>query len=334
MCCNHGNDASQASLSAAALLVGSLDQDAVTRAVGREARPTGSEPACTLKMLWPAVLALLRRRLAPDLAAATSTGSNHEINQDSLLQPPSGSALLAVADGVSQSNGGDKASRIAVLALALSCPTDRKALEKAAFAADAAVKESFALFGAGRPAQTTLVAATVRRGAIADYLSIGDSRVYLLRPRGVLSRSYTCEQLTVDQTHGERKKRVAYRHPEKYRDDMMFHAIGAGLVADEVRAERRSIPPGGLLVLATDGFFRGMGADHRGQIALLAASHSGANAAQLARLLVAEAAQRFDTGDDITVAVIIPCYWLGVRWPFWAALGLMLPIIYVTGICF
>jgi serine/threonine protein phosphatase PrpC len=192
-------------------------------------------------------------------------------------------------------------------------------LTQLAFAANDFVKRCYELFDAGKPGQTTLVAARVRRLAIAEYMSIGDSRAYMLTPQGFLKRRYRCKQITTDQTHGERKKRVTYKEPDKFRNDMMIHAIGAGLIAEEIETGTVSIPPGGMLLLATDGFFNGMGEDHCSQIARLADKYCGMGMQKLAAALVSEAAENFDTGDDITVAVISPAYLAGARWPFWGA---------------
>lgn len=258
-------------------------------------------------------------RFTPDAGVSTRRGSSHDLNQDCGLAPVPGFPVIAVADGISRSNRGEVASRLALMPFAMSRITGCNDLEQLAFAANDFVKRCYELFDAGRPGQTTLVAARVRRLVVAEYISIGDSRAYMLVPHGFLKRKYRCKQITTDQTHGERKKRVAYNQPDKYRDDVMVHAIGAGLVLEEIETGTVSIPSNGMLLLATDGFFKGMGDEHCRQIALLADKHCGLGMQKLADALVSEAAENFDTGDDITVAVISPAYLAGARWPFWGA---------------
>lgn len=271
--------------------------------------------------------------LSPDMGVATRRGSSHEVNQDSWLMPAPGFPVIAVADGVSKSNQGENASCLALMPFGLSRETGCRELEQLVFAANDWVKQCYRLFDQERVGQTTLVAGSIKRGAVAHYISIGDSRVYLLQPKGFFRRGFICRQVSTDQTHGERKKRVTYKQPERYRDDMMIHAIGAGLIRDEVQARSLLIPPGGLLLFATDGLFKGMGDADCEHIARLAAEHCGKSAADIAEALVSEAAVNFDTGDDITVAVVVPAYLAGARWPFWTAAVLVLAGLLGTAIC-
>lgn len=269
-------------------------------------------------VLWSCISRLFC--LVPDMGMASRKGSSHNVNQDYGLLPRPGSPVIAVADGVSRSNRGEVASRLALMPFAMSRPVGLAGLEQLAFVAHDFVTRCYRLFGEDRVGQSTLVAARVSRLAVAEYVSIGDSRAYMLAPHGFLQRRYRCKQITTDQTHGERKKRVAYTQPDKYHDDMMVHAIGAGLLPDEIQSGKVSIPPGGLLLLTTDGFFKGMGEDHCGEIARLANKHCAKRMQELAEALVSEAADNFNTGDDITVALISPAYLAGARWPFWMAL--------------
>lgn len=277
--------------------------------------PEDRRSGCTL--LWSIISRL--PCLVPGSGVVSRKGSSHEVNQDCGLVPCPGFPILAVADGVSKSNRGEVASRLALMPFAMSRFTGCSNLKQLAFTANDLVRRCYGLFEEERTGQCTLVAARLKRLAVAEYLSIGDSRVYLLEPYGFLIRRYRCKQITFDQTHGERKKRVAYKQPDKYRDDMMIHAIGVSLIEDEIETGSVCIPPNGILLLATDGFFKGMGEEHCELIARLAEKHCSKEMQPLAAALVEEAAQNFDTGDDITVAVISPAYLAGARWPFWVA---------------
>ena len=85
-----------------------------------------------------------------------------------------------------------------------------------------------------------------------------------------------------------------------------------------------------MLLLATDGFFKGMGDNHCQQIARLAEKHCSNRMQEFADALVEEAAQNFDTGDDITVALASPAYLAGARWLFWGALTAALFTLVIT----
>jgi len=139
--------------------------------------------------------------VATDPAVARSdTGRVRERNEDRwLARRYAGTVLLAVADGVGGSSGGDIASGVTVetLAAVFAAPTFREsarsALADAIGRANAAVLRRSAELGHPQAA-STLVAAAIR-GREACVANVGDSRAYLIR-RG------TPRQITTDHAGG------------------------------------------------------------------------------------------------------------------------------------
>lgn len=126
----------------------------------------------------------------------TDTGRVRDGNEDRyLVREERGVTLLAVADGVGGSSGGEIAADAALVELGLrffTAPPDRAtsdALAEAMRNANAAVLRA-ARDSGHRDAATTIVAAAVRAES-AVIANLGDSRAYLIRD-GV------CRQLTED----------------------------------------------------------------------------------------------------------------------------------------
>jgi len=126
----------------------------------------------------------------------TDTGRVREGNEDRyLVREEHGTTLLAVADGVGGSSGGEIAADAALVELGLrffAAPRDRPtsdALAEAMRDANAAVLRAARATG-HRDAATTIVAAAVRDDS-AVIANLGDSRAYLIRD-GI------CRQLTED----------------------------------------------------------------------------------------------------------------------------------------
>jgi len=126
----------------------------------------------------------------------TDTGRVREGNEDRyLVREERDITLLAVADGVGGSSGGEIAADAALAELGIrffGAPADQPtsdALAEAMRDANAAVLRAAASSG-HRDAATTIVAAVVRENE-AIIANLGDSRAYLIRDG-------TCRQLTAD----------------------------------------------------------------------------------------------------------------------------------------
>lgn len=263
-------------------------------------------------------LGKLLKNLEPDMAVSSRKGSDgRPVNQDAVMLTRGRIPRIGVADGISNSNQGQIASKLAFIPFLLAPATSTKGLSKLAVISHALVCEIYRMFGQTKVGGTTLVVAELHRGAVATLLSIGDSRAWLLTPRGLFRRRFVCRQITVDQVYGELKKRRRIENQERFPDHVMFQSIGSGLIESEVVPQRVIIPAGGMLVLATDGLFQKMD-DVCAEIAAVASEVSLSGAEMLVEALVQRAVD-LESTDDISVAVLLPSYLLGARWPFWSA---------------
>lgn len=262
---------------------------------------------------------LWRRRLERYISRAevycqSMQGAGHPVNEDAvgfLTSPP----RLMVADGISQGNRSERASKVAIELFSESRSMSDRELKERVFQADIKVRGFYEELREEKGG-TTLVVAEIRRGCVASILNIGDSRAYLITRRP-FSRTYTCRQVTVDQTFGELKKKAEIGTPQGYPDHVMIHAIGYGLLEAEVNITKVEIPPYAFLVLCTDGAFKTLGVDPAGELSELACR--AASASMLGKAIVERAIAKGEI-DDVTVAVFRPRFLAGARWPFWAAL--------------
>ena len=174
-----------------------------------------------------------------DVAARSDPGLVRERNEDRwLVRTRAGTTLLAVADGVGGTEGGEIASTAAIEAIGSTFvapsyrESSRTSLADAVQAANAAVLE--AAGRAGLPnAATTLVAVAVR-GSQAVIANLGDSRAYLVRGTEV-------RQLTTDHS-GDTPRSIT-----------RFAGDGRGAQPDIFM---ETLQPGDRLVLCSDGLTR------------------------------------------------------------------------------
>ena len=179
------------------------------------------------------------RRVTDPAVARSDIGQVRERNEDRwIARRYAGTVLLAVADGVGGSSGGEIASAVTVdtLAAAFAAPRSRESTRTALAAAiqranEAVLRRSAEL---GHPqAASTLVAAAIR-GREACVANVGDSRAYLIR-RG------TSRQITTDHAGGPASSIVRF--------------IGdARGVQPDIFVE--TLDPGDQLVLCSDGLTR------------------------------------------------------------------------------
>jgi protein phosphatase len=210
-------------------------------------------------------LPALPETLAIAVAAATDTGGRPS-NEDAALAielaaPDRGKAgspafLLAVADGMGGHAGGEVASRLAIETIRDAVKPggdgDAALLLKQAFrrANEVIVAEAAATGAAGMG--TTLTAA-ILRGKYATVASVGDSRAYLLRGRGVTQvtkdHSLVAEQVAA----GELSREEARTSPQR---NILTHALGTQpkLARDLPAVFELTLLPEDRLLLCTDGF--------------------------------------------------------------------------------
>ena len=182
-------------------------------------------------------------------AYASETGSGHERNEDCCSHVPSAErpGFCGVADGVGGGAHGEIASSV-LLTHCAQAPKetycDPAKLIDWLTRADAQVREAIAR----RTDQTgaaTLAAAWFPTQSTAYVLSVGDCRVYQLKPH---KHRYVIEQLTVDQTYAS----LAQQPPLNGSPDDPARMVGSGAVGipPVVKAQIRERE---LLLLCSDG---------------------------------------------------------------------------------
>ncbi len=202
---------------------------------------------------------------------ATDVGRQRQHNEDTVLvleanqggdnpMPPFG--LFVLADGMGGHRAGEVASGLAARTVAgyvvqhvyLSAlsrrehgagePSLKEVLVEAVNLANTAVAAEVP--GGG----TTLICAMVL-GTRAYIANVGDSRAYLVLPEGLerITRDHSLVDRLVEL--GQLTTTEAANHPQK---NVLYRAVGQGGVL-EVDVFVRSIPPGGRLLLCTDGLW-------------------------------------------------------------------------------
>ena len=193
------------------------------------------------------------------MAALTDRGLKRPTNQDAVLaqELPGESILLAVADGVGGTEGGETASAEtieALLAELANAPDDdpTAALERAFSVANQRVRARAVERPELEGMASTLAAALVR-GDKAWVASAGDSRVYRFHKGRLrqltVDHTWVAEQLRAGRLTDEEAKISAFRN-------VITRAIG---IADAVEPDTVGpikLPNGSLLLLCSDGLYR------------------------------------------------------------------------------
>ena len=181
------------------------------------------------------------------LVAKTDIGSQRSENQDSYRggRRPDDAVWGAVCDGMGGARGGRLASTMAVDALQ---QAGRALLESAVEQANRSVYEKArgtpSLSGMG----TTVVCALVR-GGLAQYVHVGDSRIYLFRNNKLLqlTKDHSMVQEMVEQ--GALTEEEAQNHPRK---NLITRALGVGRDVEADFGEKE-VSPRDILLLCSDG---------------------------------------------------------------------------------
>lgn len=228
-------------------------------------------------------------------AAQTDVGLLRTQNQDEAVatELPGGAVLLAVADGVGGSPGGDVASLTAMSALVRELTERGPAQMEAAIAS--ANEEVLALQKTRLEwinMATTLVAATIE-GHAARIANLGDSRAYVLIDGRLKQVSRDDSWVSDVVESGELTLEQAERHP--YRN-VVTRGIGIAGAAQPTFYDV-GLGPGDAILLATDGLFK-MVPDE--EIERLLAGNQGAEKAAAALVDAANAAGGM---DNIGVAI-------------------------------
>jgi serine/threonine protein phosphatase PrpC len=237
---------------------------------------------------------------ALEAAVASDTGTERQHNEDFCRHELYGptEALVAVADGVSGTVGGETASRMAIettfrayreqpAALSLG-----KRLARAAQQANIDVYDYAIVVTELRGMATTLTAIAIEQGELAA-VHVGDSRLYLVRDQKIA-------QLTKDHTVTAEKVRLgllsetrARHHPDR---STLTRSLGRELIVGLDRFTRRVLQ-GDTLVLCSDGLYNVL---EESEIARMVCDQ---DASAACREMV-EAANQLGTLDNLTVAIV------------------------------
>jgi protein phosphatase len=236
---------------------------------------------------------------AVQVAALTDAGTARGHNEDACGTAAEGElcGLVAVADGVSQSQAGEVASDLAIGSLlrafgeGASAPAGQR-LYRAVQQANIEIYDKAVAVPELRGMSTTLTAAVVERGELTA-VHVGDSRLYLVRGREIV-------QLTKDHTVAAEKVRMRLMSAERARShpdrSVLTRSVGRELIVSRDRVGRR-LAQGDLLVACTDGLH---GVLDDAEIAKLV---DGRSADEACRALL-EAANRRGTPDNLSAAVL------------------------------
>jgi protein phosphatase len=237
---------------------------------------------------------------ALEVASLTDVGTEREHNEDSCAHTHDAvtAALVVVADGVSSSEAGETASKMAVESTLRSFreqPPDlpaAKRLHRAVQQANIDIYDLAIVVPELRGMATTVTAVAVDGGKVAA-AHVGDSRLYLVR-------AGRATQLTKDHTLAADRARMgliserrAREHPDR---STLTRSVGRELIAAVDRLTT-SIAQGDALLVCSDGLYNVLGDDE------LAGLVGGRSAASACAALVEEANRR-GTLDNLTAAVI------------------------------
>ena len=232
---------------------------------------------------------------------ATDVGRRRDHNEDEqkIFTAEDGSLVLVVADGMGGHLAGEIASKMAIdtLERELTHPATNPAaaLRAAIEQANKEIWQAAAADPQKAGMGTTIVAAVVV-GSTAYLANAGDSPAYLVR-------AHATEQLTDD--HGLVAEQVkagliteedAEHHPYRH---MLTRCLGADEVVDVQTYEPRTLQPGDVLVLCSDGLTEHV---KRNEVAEMAGQNHGITPDDIAQSLVNLANER-GGHDNITVVV-------------------------------
>ncbi len=255
-----------------------------------------------------------------EFGSASSCGTNHPENEDSLLVETGDHPLLAVADGVGGGALGALASATLVQHLPDLFRLDWRDVGQATawlHDADAAVAKALAAHTEAIGAATFVATqAGSSRGDRWRIAWVGDCRAYKWR-----SGTRSLERLSDDHTYA----RLGESPPAHAGPDDPARMVGSGAVDRLGLAETR-LAEREILVLCSDGVFKAVTEQQMAEIL----SSSGTLADKCRRLI---ASARASGGqDDATVVCVERHAWVGVRgWLWWlmplslvCAVGLLL----------
>ncbi len=262
------------------------------------------------------IVQLRKEQLPAEISVeAYSIIGNRKTQQDyaGVLAEPD-RVLAVLCDGMGGLSGGERASREAVNTLLKDYQTKRPSGDFADFLCreavrmDAKVHGLKAADGNRLDAGTTIVSVVVGRDGTAEWMSVGDSRIYLLRGDDL-------KQLTRDQNYRTfletslRNGEITREHFDRESKGRMAEALtsylGIGNIKKIGRSRRQiALKPGDQLLLCSDGLYKSLSSDQIKAMLTDNQIDARVSAKRLVDMALAKAVKK----QDNTTVVLIQYY--------------------------
>lgn len=236
-----------------------------------------------------------------------------ESQQDSIFGCVNGTKALAiVCDGMGGLNGGEQASRLAVECLMKDWFDKEDIVDIPAFLEQAAIKADEKVFyqkdDRGEPvkAGTTIVAVVVR-GHELYWLSVGDSRIYIIRGNEIMAvnRKHNY-RMTLNRKLKRGEITKEEYAAEEYRAEALISYLGMGNISlMDVNPNPFLLEDGDIVVLSSDGLYKSLSEE---EILGLVRIKEG-DMQKAAETLTNAALEKKKVKQDNTSVVTLHCCW-------------------------
>ena len=240
-----------------------------------------------------------------DTGVAFSIGTRDEQQDAFLLNSKPGSFLAAICDGMGGLCSGRQASAVAIDALRQMYQTESGIHNFADFFQFAVEKLDERVFALreinSRAAVGTTIVAAGLSGDQLYWLSVGDSRLYLIRNEEIVcvTRDHNY-LLLLEQAYRSQKITEAVFNEEKKRGEALVSYIGmGGIELMDCNTKPFILLPDDVILLMSDGLYRCLPQDEIHRIVL-----EGKSAAEIAADLVSKSESNVQQRDNTTVIVI------------------------------
>ncbi len=210
-------------------------------------------------------LQILPKCMEVELGMSSIIGTR-ESQEDTIFGYQQGQEAIAlVCDGMGGLAGGEIASKAAAESLADAWFARKEVLDIPGFLEEEAVKADERVFqqknekGERIRAGTTIVAAIIRQNELY-WLSVGDSKVYIIRGKEILS---VCREhnyrMTLDQQLEKGELTPEEYAAEEYRAEALISYLGMGNVSlMDLNRQPFLLEDGDIVLLSSDGLYRSL----------------------------------------------------------------------------
>ena len=268
---------------------------------------------CGIPMNELNIVQLRKERLPKEIAAEAYSIIGHRKTQQDFAGTFAGPdrVLAVLCDGMGGLMGGERASREAAGMLLKDYETKQPSKNFADFLCREAVRMDSRVHGLksrdGRrlDAGTTAVAVVVSKDGTTDWMSVGDSRIYLLRGDSL-------KQLTRDQNYrclledSLRKGEITQEHYDQEIQGKMAEALTSYLGMGNIKKIGRSrqgiaLKPGDQILLCSDGLYKSLSSDQIKAMLIDNQIDARVSVRRLADMALAKAVKK---QDNTTVVLI------------------------------